>query len=179
MLSRARFLVPLATFLVIGVFLYRSLSIDPTDMPSALVGKALPQFHLPSLEDGRFLNRENLFGRPGLINIWATWCAACAVEHPFLMQLAELDIPIFGINYKDNPASARNWLADLGNPYVFNVVDEEGRLGLDLGVYGAPETFFVDHNGIIRYRHVGIINEEIWQSKLLQQYQDLDAVSSW
>ena len=177
--SRVKMLMPLGFFLLIGVFLFRSLSLDPTVIPSALAGRGFPQFGLPRLEDGQVLSQEEFIGQSALINIWATWCAACVVEHSFLMSLAELDIPIFGVNYKDEPSSARSWLAASGNPYVFSVVDNEGRLGLDLGVYGAPETFFIDSNGIIRYRHVGIINSEIWESKLLHIYNNLDGVRTW
>ena len=176
MWSRVKLLTPLLGFLLLGVFLFRSLSLDPTVIPSALVGEELPKFTLPSLEGGHVLSSKELIGRSALINVWATWCAACVVEHPFLMRLAELGIPIFGINYKDEAISARNWLAAYGNPYVFSIIDKEGRLGLDLGVYGAPETFFIDSNGIIRYRHVGIINSEIWESKLRHIYKSLNGV---
>ena len=97
-----------------------------------------------------------------LVNVWATWCVSCRVEHPFLTQLALGGVPIYGINLKDVDAKALAWLAELGDPYRFSIVDEEGSLGLDLGVYGAPETYVIDRQGIIRYRHVGVVNEQVW-----------------
>ena len=174
MRPRFRLFIPLATFMLIGIFLFRALSINPMSIPSAMVGRSLPTFELPVLETGSLANHEDLIGRSILINVWATWCAACIVEHPFLMELAEAGILIYGINYKDEASNAKRWLLDYGNPYVSNIVDQDGRLGIDLGVYGAPETFFVDANGIIRYRHVGILNEDIWASKLSMLYADLN-----
>ncbi len=171
--SRLRLFVPLVTFMLIGVFLFRALSINPMSIPSAMVGRALPNFELPLLDTGDLTNHDALVGEAILINVWATWCAACVVEHPFLMELAEAGIPIYGINYKDEVSNAKRWLLDYGNPYISNIVDYDGRLGIDLGVYGAPETFFVDANGIIRHRHVGILNQDIWASKLSMLYNGL------
>jgi len=171
---RLRLFIPLVIFVLIGIFLFRALSLNPASIPSAMVGRSLPEFELPVLETESLANNDDLIGRSILINVWATWCVACVAEHPFLMELAKSGIPIYGINYKDQASSARNWLLHYGDPYVSNIIDQDGRLGVDLGVYGAPETFFVDANGIIQYRHVGIINETIWTSKLARLYRDLE-----
>jgi len=124
--------------------------------------------------DGNTVRLTDLEGQVVLLNVWATWCAACVIEHPFLMHLADSGILIYGVNYKDQVVSARKWLSDYGDPYVSNIIDQYGKLGFDLGVYGAPETFLVDANGVIRHRHVGIINQEVWTSKLAKLFSDLD-----
>jgi len=171
---RLRLFIPLVLFTLIAVFLFRALSLDPASIPSAMIGRSLPDFELPVLEDERLINDADLIGQSILINVWATWCAACVIEHPFLMDLADSGIPIYGVNYKDQVVSARKWLSDYGDPYVSNIIDQYGKLGFDLGVYGAPETFLVDANGVIRHRHVGIINQEVWTSKLAKLFSDLD-----
>ncbi len=171
---RLRLFIPLVLFTLIAVFLFRALSLNPASIPSAMIGRSLPEFELPVLENERLTNNADLIGRSILINVWATWCAACVIEHPFLMRLADSGIPIYGVNYKDQVVGARKWLSDYGDPYVTNIIDQHGKLGFDLGVYGAPETFFVDANGIIQYRHVGIINEDIWTSKLARLYSGLE-----
>ena len=171
---RLRLFIPLFLFTLIAVFLFRALSLDPASIPSAMIGRSLPDFELPVLEDERLINDADLIGQSILINVWATWCAAGVIEHPFLMHLADSGIPIYGVNYKDQVVSARKWLSDYGDPYVSNIIDQYGKLGFDLGVCGAPETFFVDANGVIRHRHVGIINQEVWTSKLAKLFSDLD-----
>jgi cytochrome c biogenesis protein CcmG/thiol:disulfide interchange protein DsbE len=110
-----------------------------------------------------------------LLNVWATWCVSCRVEHPYLHQLADLGVLIYGVNYKDDDADAMRWLDQLGNPYVANIVDSEGTLGLDLGVYGAPETYLVDAAGVIRYRHVGVVDDRVWRTILQPLYEELSA----
>ena len=109
---------------------------------------------------------EDWRGKPALINVWATWCFSCRVEHPYLLQLAEQGVTIYGLNYKDEPLKASQWLVDLGNPYAETVVDQSGDFGLDLGVYGAPETYVIDAKGIIRHRHVGVVDEQVWLEQL-------------
>jgi len=128
----------------------------------------MPQFSLPSLEQpDKMVTRADILGRVTLVNVWATWCPSCVVEHPFLVTLAEREqIPIVGVDYKDESKAALKWLDKLGNPYVVNIVDEEGKLGIDLGVYGAPETYLLDRNGVIRYKHVGVVNERVWAEDL-------------
>tara|TARA_R110001583_G_scaffold167425_2_gene320222 strand:- start:6678 stop:7211 length:534 start_codon:yes stop_codon:yes gene_type:complete len=169
--------LPLLAGLALGFFLWKGLSLNPKELPSALVGKPVPQFELPWLEKpGQTLTQEVLKGKVSLLNVWATWCPSCRTEHPFLMELAHRrGIPIYGIDYKDKVPAANKWLSELGNPYVANVVDEKGSLGLDLGVYGAPETYIVDQNGVIRYRHAGPLNDAIWKRNLLPVFQQLQS----
>ena len=166
MASRLKLFLPLFLFAVLALFLLRGLQLDPKELPSALIDQPLPAFNLPSLGgDGR-VTRDDVIGRVSLLNVWATWCISCRVEHPYLQQLADQGMPIYGLNYKDEDAAALTWLAQLGDPYVLNIADREGSLGLDLGVYGAPETYVLDSNGVIRYRHVGVIDQRVWQSVL-------------
>lgn len=178
-MKRALLLIPLAIFLGMAVFLYRGLYLDPAELPSALVDKPFPDFALASLDDTQVtLEREALLGKPALVNVWATWCPSCRVEHPFLNKLAAAGVVIHGINYKDDRALAQKWLTELHNPYELNIEDPKGSLGLDLGVYGAPETFFVDAKGVIRHKYVGVIDEKVWREKLAPIYQSLlDEVS--
>lgn len=165
--------MPLLAFLGLAVVLYRGLYLDPTELPSALIGKPFPAFSLAALDDGRLLGRGALLGTPALVNVWGTWCVACRAEHPVLERLAEQGVVIHGINYKDNAQAAQRWLRELHNPYTLNISDPEGTLGLDLGVYGAPETFLIDAKGNIVYKHVGIVNDQIWRDELAPRYQAL------
>lgn len=156
------FFVPLAVFLVLGVVFYLQLGKDAHYMPSALVGKKVPDFTLVSLLDDQVYTHKDLPNTPYLINFWGTWCPACHVEHPFLMQLANSGVPIIGIDYKDEKAPAEQWLEQKGNPYQAILMDEIGNFGVDMGVTGAPETFVVDTSGVVVYRHQGVINAENW-----------------
>lgn len=173
--SRLKLFLPLVIFAALALLLFRGLSLDPQELPSALIGRPLPAFSLPSLTDGRDLDQSVVIGEPALFNVWATWCVACRVEHPYLQKLADSGVLIYGINYKDENDSARSWLVDMGDPYRDSIVDMSGSLGLDLGVYGAPETFFVDAKGIVRYRHVGVIDERLWSTRLQPIYNALIA----
>lgn len=172
---RLKLFVPLILFVVLALFLFRGLELDPKELPSALIDRPLPEFRLPSLGQDRLLSRADVTGQVGLFNVWATWCVSCRVEHPYLHRLAEMGVPIIGINYKDDDADAMRWLAELGDPYQLNIVDAQGTLGLDLGVYGAPETYLVDAQGLIRYRHVGIVDERVWDTILKPLYDELNA----
>ncbi|KJH80956.1 DsbE family thiol:disulfide interchange protein [Pseudomonas sp. KSR10] len=173
-MKRVLMLLPLAIFLLVAVFLYRGLFLDPTELPSALIGKPIPSFTLPSVEDPqRLISAADIKGKPALVNVWATWCVACKVEHPVLNKLAEQGVVIHGVNYKDDNAAAQKWLKDFHDPYQLNISDEQGSLGLDLGVYGAPETFIVDKQGIIRHKYVGVIDERVWREQLAALYQEL------
>lgn len=173
-MKRLILLLPLLVFLGVAVFLYRGLFLDPSELPSALIGKPFPAFALPSVtEPGKTLTQADLLGKPALVNVWATWCPSCRVEHPVLNKLAASGVNIHGVNYKDERAPAQKWLRDLHNPYQLNIEDAKGSLGLDLGVYGAPETFFIDAKGIIRHKYVGVVDERVWQSKLAPIYQQL------
>jgi cytochrome c biogenesis protein CcmG/thiol:disulfide interchange protein DsbE len=175
---RLKLFLPLILFAGMAAFLFRGLSLDPQALPSALIDRPLPEFSLPALGEERTLSRAEVIGEVALLNVWATWCPSCRVEHPYLVQLAASGVPIYGLNYKDEDAAAERWLAELGNPYRANIVDREGSLGVDLGVYGAPETYLLDAQGVIRYRHVGVVDERVWQTVLQPMYQQLSAQGS-
>ena len=147
---------------------------DPKTLESALVGKPVPAKTLPDLLSTKTFD-ESLFkqGKPLLLNVWATWCPTCYAEHQYLNHLAKQGVPIIGLDYKDNSEKAVKWLHDLGNPYQVVLKDEKGSFALDLGVYGAPETFIVDGKGVIHYRYAGDVNERVWQEKLQPIYQKL------
>lgn len=147
---------------------------DPKALESVLIGKQIPLQGMQDLFSSKPITPQ-LFqqGQPLLLNVWATWCPTCYAEHQYLNQLATQGIRIIGLNYKDSSDKALKWLKDLGNPYQVVIKDEKGTHGLDLGVYGAPETFIIDGKGIIQYRHVGDVNNEVWQNKLLPIYQTL------
>jgi cytochrome c biogenesis protein CcmG, thiol:disulfide interchange protein DsbE len=161
-------------FVVLAIFLLNGLERDPNAMPSALIDRPVPVFSLPVLGDETRSVTEVLFqGEPALLNVWATWCVACRIEHPFLNKLADQGIRIIGLNYKDDNAAARKWLMDKGDPYALSVIDARGRMGLNLGVFGAPETYIVDRTGTIRYKHIGVVDERIWRDKLLPIWQKI------
>jgi len=166
--------VPFALFLVLSVFLFKGLERDPTELPSALIGEAFPEFFLPQLLDPQsMLSRDDFTGQVVLVNIWATWCFACRIEHPMLNDLAKQGVKIVGLNYKDRRSDAIKWLEERGNPYLFNIFDTEGSLGFDLGVYGAPETYLVDAEGIVRQRRVGVVDQRVWDEQFRDLYQQL------
>ena len=170
-----RFLLPLGFFVVLVGFLYVGLFRDPHEVPSPLVDKPAPAFRLAQLNDpGKKLGPEDLKGQVWLLNVWASWCVSCRVEHPLLVELAKANIvPVIGLNYKDTNALGRAWLADNGDPYKVSVVDADGRVGIDWGVYGVPETFVVDKNGVIRYKQIGPITPESLQQKILPLVREL------
>lgn len=172
---RLKLFIPLILFAVMALFLFRGLALDPRELPSALIDRPLPEFSLPALGEERAVGRADITGRVALINVWATWCSSCRVEHPYLQVLADQGVPIYGLNYKDEDTAAQRWLNELGNPYLLNIADRQGSLGLDLGVYGAPETYLVDAAGVIRYRHVGVVDARVWQTILQPLYQQLQA----
>jgi cytochrome c biogenesis protein CcmG/thiol:disulfide interchange protein DsbE len=166
-------LVPLVLFLGMAAFLYRGLYLDPAELPSAMIGKQFPVFSLPDVQSGKVITQADLLGKPALVNVWGTWCISCRVEHPVLNKLAEQGVVIYGINYKDVNADALKWLKEFHNPYQMNINDEAGNLGLNLGVYGAPETFLIDDKGVIRHKYVGVIDETVWHEQLASLYQGL------
>ncbi|GBU08942.1 thiol:disulfide interchange protein DsbE [Gammaproteobacteria bacterium] len=147
-------------------FLGLSLNNNPQLLPSVLEGKMIPEFSASQLENPNVNLTQASIQGPALINVWATWCPTCRSEHQMLNLLSQNGIPIYGISYKDEPALALDWLKELGNPYVFNINDAQGKLGIDLGVYGAPETFFINKDGLIVHRHVGDINPDNWKASL-------------
>jgi len=170
-----RFKLPLAIFLVLAILLAAGLSRDPRRLPSALVGKPAPVIDLPLLEDPqRRLQTSALRGQVWLLNVWASWCAPCQEELPVLRDAARRDgVMLYGLNYKDQNEAARTMLRRLGNPYRATAVDLDGRIGIDYGVYGVPETFVIDREGMIRLRHPGPVTPDIWQNELLPLVRSL------
>jgi cytochrome c biogenesis protein CcmG/thiol:disulfide interchange protein DsbE len=167
--KRWMLLVPLAVALLIGAFLFNGLSLNPREIPSALIGKPAPEFDLPAITDRPpGLKTADLKGQVSLVNVFASWCVACRVEHPVLMDIqAEGDVSLHGLNYKDKPKAALAWLGRFGDPYGRVGADEKGRVGIDFGVYGVPETFLIDKNGQIACKHIGPIDRERdWIGKL-------------
>ncbi|MGA0839302.1 MAG: DsbE family thiol:disulfide interchange protein [Pseudomonadales bacterium] len=165
-MSRASLFVPLGLFLLIVVVGYVGFSLnDPHKLPSALIGKPFPEFSAPRLgATDEQVGRADLLGEPVLVNVWATWCPTCMAEHGELLRIgAETGIRIVGVNYKDDPAKALDWLIRFGDPYDFVIEDRDGSLGVELGVYGAPETFLLDAAGIVVHKHVGDINSRVWR----------------
>lgn len=168
-----RFLIPLVAFAVLIPVFVIGLQRNPNEIPSPLLEKPAPQFSLPSLQDPeQMVGSETYAGQFALVNVWATWCAGCRQEHPFLLELArENVVPIFGLNWRDNRPEAIRWLDSLGDPYVASAFDEDGRVGIDWGVYGAPETFLVDANGIVIHKHIAPLTREVWQRDFLPLIQ--------
>lgn len=160
-------LIPLVVFSLLVVFLWRGLSLEPQTLPSVQIGKTLPEFQLSTLAKDQLFTPQLMHGRIALLNVWASWCAACTDEQVFLLRLAREGVPIYGLNYKDSSENAKRWLAEWGNPYQVIGEDKAGKVAMDLGVYGTPETFLIDKKGIIRYRHVGILDEKTWQADFL------------
>lgn len=167
--------IPIVFFALLSFFLWRGLSLNPRDLPSVQVGRALPDFTLSELppSDSSF-NSQQLRNQVVLLNVWASWCAACTEEQVFMLQLARQGIPIYGLNYKDKPEDAVQWLAQWGNPYQRVVQDRDGKVAIDLGVYGAPETFVIDKKGIIRYRHAGVMTQALWQKTIAPLMKQLE-----
>ncbi len=173
-MKRIALFVPLVVFAILSLFLLKGLDRDPTELPSALVGEPFPTFTLPSLSDNQqLLTERDIDSKVVLVNVWATWCFACRIEHPMLNQLAAKGVNIIGLNYKDKNDQALQWLEQKGNPYLFNIVDAKGSLGFDLGVTGAPETYLVDASGTIRYRRVGVVDQRVWDDDIKDLYQQL------
>lgn len=170
-----RFLAPLLIFIVVAVFLAVGLKLDPREVPSPLIDKPAPQFELPRLlQMGGVVGTADLRGEVWLLNVWASWCVACRVEHPLLNDLAAKRlIRIVGLNYKDAPADARTWLREFGNPYDIIAVDRQGEAGIDWGVYGVPETFVIDRSGVIRYKHIGPLDAKVLNETIVPLVRQL------
>ena len=164
-----KFLIPLAIFVVLAIFLGRGLNLDPRDVPSPLIDKPAPVFSLSQLDKpAQMIGTEQLRGQVWILNVWASWCVACRDEHPVLVEFSKTGaVPIYGLNYKDKREPALNWLQQLGNPYTASIFDEKGRVGIDFGVYGVPETFVIDKQGVIRYKKTGPVTQETIQTKIL------------
>ena len=164
-----RYLVPILVFVILVGFFLRGLELNPGYVPSPLIGKPMPPFELPRLKDASLkLSDVDIQGQVALINVWATWCVGCRQEHGFLVELAERgDIPIYGLNWKDDRGAALGWLSQLGDPYVASAFDADGRVAIDWGVYGAPETFLVDQSGTVLFKHLSPLTEDVWRREFL------------
>ena len=171
-----RYLAPLAVFLVLAGFLYVGLGLNPREVPSPLVDKPAPAFQLAKLaQPDQTFSRDDMKGKVWMLNVWASWCTACREEHPLLVEIAKQGtVPIIGLNYKDKPDAAKQWLAQWGDPYKLSVQDPVGRTGIEYGVYGVPETFVIDKNGVIRFKQIGPITPKVWQDKMLPLIRQLE-----
>ena len=171
-----RFLVPLTIFLVLVGFLAAGLKLDPHEVPSPLIGKSAPGFALTRLDDaGQTIRRDDMLGRVWILNVWASWCGACRDEHPLLVQFARRKVvPVYGLNYKDTRPDGLAWLARFGNPYEASLFDQDGRIGIDYGVYGVPETFVIDKQGTVRMKHIGPLTPEVIQSRIEPLLKELN-----
>jgi cytochrome c biogenesis protein CcmG, thiol:disulfide interchange protein DsbE len=171
-----RFVWPLALFLVLAGFLAVGLRLDPREVPSPFIGKPAPAFAAPLLaQPEKQMKRDDLLGKVWLLNVWASWCAPCREEHPLLVDYARRSgaVPVIGLNYKDQRPAALNWLRQLGDPYAATLVDADGRIGIDYGVYGVPETFVIDGQGIVRLKHVGPLTPDVLKNKIEPLVQQL------
>jgi cytochrome c biogenesis protein CcmG, thiol:disulfide interchange protein DsbE len=165
---KLKYWLPLAVFAGLAVFLGAGLKLKPSEVPSPFIGKPAPAFTLPVLADpSRQVSAAELKGQVWLLNVWASWCVACRDEHPLLVELAKTyPVPIYGLNYKDEPGAAKEWLLKMGDPYKASLMDSKGAVGLDYGVYGVPETFVIDAQGIVRFKHIGPVTPDVWRNKL-------------
>ena len=159
----------------LAILLWRGLYLDPKELPSVLIDKPMPAFALTTV-DGESVTNADLPDQIFLLNIWGSYCLPCLIEHPTLMRLSEAgEIPVVGVNYSDRQDLALDWLDDNGNPFAFSILDESGRFGIDLGVYGAPETYLVDADGVIRFRHVSVLDETVWAQEFVPAIAELKA----
>jgi cytochrome c biogenesis protein CcmG, thiol:disulfide interchange protein DsbE len=172
-----RYLLPLALFAAIVLFLGVGLGLNPREVPSPLIGKPAPAFKLARLDDtSQTISKDDMLGRVWMLNVWASWCAPCREEHPLVVDIARRQlVPVYGLNYKDKPEAAKGWLASLGNPYRATLVDADGRVGIDFGVYGVPETFIIDRQGIVRLKHTGPLTPEVVRERIEPLLKELNA----
>ncbi len=163
-----RYLIPLAVFVLMAGFLAVGLKLNPREVPSPLVGKPAPAFELPQLRDpATKFTVAQMKGQVWVLNVFASWCTPCLAEHPYVTQLAKQGVKVIGLNYKDKPDDATNWLRKHGDPYAAIVVDADGRAGIDWGVYGVPETFVIDKQGVIRHKQIGPITPQALREEIL------------
>ena len=172
-----KFLIPLGLFLVLAGFLAVGLNLNPREVPSPLIGKPAPGFDLTMLDaPDQKLKRDELLGKVWVLNVWASWCAPCREEHPLVVELARRKlVPVYGLNYKDTRPAGLAFLTQLGNPYEASLFDADGRVGIDYGVYGVPETFVVDKQGTIRYKQIGPLTPEVIEKKIVPLLKELNA----
>jgi cytochrome c biogenesis protein CcmG/thiol:disulfide interchange protein DsbE len=171
-----RFVLPLAVFAALVALLAVGLTLNPREVPSPLIGKPAPPFELPQLhQPSKTFSQKEMLGRVWILNVWASWCVTCRDEHPVLIDLAASRVaPIYGLNYKDRREEGLAWLKKFGDPYQLSIHDFEGRVGIDYGVYGVPETYVIDKRGVIRYKRIGALTPQIVRSKVLPLVQELD-----
>jgi cytochrome c biogenesis protein CcmG, thiol:disulfide interchange protein DsbE len=171
-----RFLLPLGVFALLVALLGVGLTLNPHEVPSPLVGKPAPHFELPQLgEPGKTFSERDMLGKVWLLNVWASWCVSCREEHPVLLDLAKSgDVPILGLNYKDERNDGLAWLKNMGDPYALSAYDAKGLVGIDYGVYGVPETYLIDKRGVIRYKRIGPLTREILKENVLPLVQELE-----
>jgi cytochrome c biogenesis protein CcmG, thiol:disulfide interchange protein DsbE len=172
-----RFIIPLGLFAMLVFFLWRGLALDPREVPSPLIGKPAPAFALTRLDDAnRTIRRDDMLGKVWLLNVWASWCVACRQEHPTLLAFARTKAaPVIGLNYKDTRPEGLGWLNEFGDPYDASVFDANGRVGIDFGVYGVPETFVIDKRGVIRFKQIGPLTPEVLEQRILPLLKELNA----
>lgn len=163
-----RYLIPLAVFLALVGFLAVGLKLDPKEVPSPLIGKPAPDFALTRLDQPALtIRRDDLLGKVWMLNVWASWCTACREEHPVLLDFARRRlVPVYGLNYKDQRGAGLRWLGNYGDPYETSLYDPDGRTGIDWGVYGVPETFVIDRQGVVRYKHIGPLTPEVIRERI-------------
>jgi cytochrome c biogenesis protein CcmG, thiol:disulfide interchange protein DsbE len=167
-MKQLRFLLPLAIFLGLVWFLAAGLKLDPKEVPSPLINKPAPGFALTRLDDpAQTIRREEMLGKVWMLNVWASWCVACREEHPLLVEFAKSKmLPIYGLNYKDDRRDGLQWLARFGNPYDASLFDNDGKVGIDFGVYGVPETFIIDRQGVIRFKQIGPLTPDVIRTQV-------------
>ena len=171
-----KFLIPLAVFFTLVGFLFKGLYLDPREVPSPLIDKPAPEFALTQLDKPeQTIRRADMLGKVWMLNVWASWCEACREEHPYIVEFAKLKaLPIYGLDYKDQRDPAEQWLAERGNPYDASLFDASGRVGIDFGVYGVPETFIIDKQGVIRFKQIGALTPEVLAGKVLPLLRKLN-----
>jgi cytochrome c biogenesis protein CcmG/thiol:disulfide interchange protein DsbE len=167
-MKQLRFILPLGVFALLVFFLWRGLALDPHELPSPLIDKPAPGFALTRLDDAaRTIRRDDMLGKVWLLNVWASWCVACREEHPTLLEFSKTGtVPIVGLNYKDTRPEGLQWLNQFGNPYEVSAFDRDGRVGIDFGVYGVPETFLIDKRGLVRFKHVGPLTPQVIETRI-------------
>ncbi|HEV7913994.1 MAG TPA: DsbE family thiol:disulfide interchange protein [Albitalea sp.] len=172
-----RFIIPLGLFALLVFFLWRGLRLDPREVPSPLIDKPAPTFALTRLDDASTtVRRDDMLGKVWMLNVWASWCVACREEHPTLVAFSKTkSVPIIGLNYKDTRPEGLSWLTQFGNPYELSIFDQNGRVGIDFGVYGVPETFVIDKRGVIRFKHIGPLTPELVHKRIQPLLKELNA----
>jgi cytochrome c biogenesis protein CcmG/thiol:disulfide interchange protein DsbE len=171
-----RFAIPIAIFVALLVLLGIGLKLDPREVPSPLIGKPAPHFELPQLHQAsKTFTERDMLGKVWVLNVWASWCVSCREEHPVLLDLAAGGaVPVYGLNYKDKREDGLEWLKGMGDPYKLSIYDFDGRVGIDYGVYGVPETYVIDKAGVIRYKRIGPLTPQIVKEKVLPLVRELD-----